>query len=90
MAVFDCTSRNLCLYFHTTINKTMSDNLARNQKYFNCSKESELKYVSGLYSENQKVYDFLVSSCKDGKIKYSTHAEVYALIKKELGLDKKG
>ena len=67
----------------------MAQNLSRDQKFFNCSEEHELKYVSGLYSESQKVYDYLVSNCKSGKIKYSSHAEVYALIKNELGFDKK-
>ncbi len=68
-----------------TKSKVMSENLARDQKYFNCSEEHELKYVSGKYADQEKVYQFLVESCKNNKIHYSTHMEVYQLIEKELG-----
>lgn len=63
--------------------------MASDHKHFNCSEEHEFKYVSGLYSDSNTVYDFLKESCKNGKIKYSTHQEVYLLIEDELGLTRK-
>lgn len=65
----------------------MSKDLARDQKFFNCSEEHEVKYVSGRFSDSEKVYAFLKSSCKSGKIKYFSHDKVYALIKTELGVE---
>lgn len=64
----------------------MSKNNGRDQKFFNCSEQHELKYVSGKYEDSEKVYQFLVESCKNGKIKYSSHIQVYTLIEQELGL----
>lgn len=63
--------------------------MASDHKHFNCSEEHEFTYVSSLYADSQKVYDFLKESCKNGKINYSTHTEVYQLIKDELGLIQK-
>lgn len=60
-------------------NKTKDDTL------FNCSQQHELKYVSGLYSEENKVYEFLEEKCNKGIIKDFTHLQVYKLIEKELG-----
>lgn len=62
--------------------------MASDHKFFNCSEEHELKYVSNLYEDSEKVYSFLKECCKNDKIKYSTHEEVYQLIKDELGLTK--
>jgi len=67
----------------------MSTGQARDHKYFNCSEEHEFNYVSSLYEEKDKVYDFLKESCENNDIKYSTHDEVYALIKDKLEYDKK-
>jgi len=63
--------------------------MASDHKHFNCSEEHEFQYVSSLYTNSDRVCDFLKESCKSGKINYSTHAEVYKLIKDELGLSKK-
>jgi hypothetical protein len=57
----------------------------KDDKYFSCSQEHELNYISGLYQESQKVYDFLKGKCQDGSIKYSTHREVYQMIEDGLG-----
>lgn len=65
----------------------MATDKARNDLFFNCSKESELDYVAGHYQDKQAVKDFLIKKCEDGTIKYSKHIEVYKLIKKELGHD---
>lgn len=62
--------------------------MASDHKYFNCSEEHEFKYVSELYEDSEKVYLFLKESCKNDKIKYSTHEEVYQLIQDNLGLKK--
>ena len=58
---------------------------AKDDKYFNCSQEHEKDYVSNLYTNSKEVYDFLVIQCNSNEIHYSTHKEVYELIKKELG-----
>ena len=65
----------------------MSNNLAKDQKYFNCSEDYELKNVSEKYEEQETMLAFLIECCKNGKIKYSTHREVYELIKKEMRLE---
>ena len=57
----------------------------KDDKYFNCSQEHEFKYVSELYDDKDSVYNFLKEKCKNGNIKYSTHSEVYQMIKDELG-----
>ena len=63
----------------------MARDKAKDDKFFNCSQEHELNYVSGLYTETKSVYDFLKKKCNAGVIKYSTHMEIYELIKDELG-----
>jgi len=63
----------------------MARDKAKDDKYFNCGQEHEFDYVSGLYAEKEKVYDFLKKKCSDKTISYSTHLEVYKLIEKELG-----
>ena len=57
----------------------------KDAKYFNCSQDHERIYVANRYKQNAVVKDFLIKKCKDGTIKYSTHQEVFELIKKELG-----
>ncbi len=60
--------------------------MARDDKFFNCNQEYEDRYVAGLYGSNEdEVSRFLFSKCSDNTIKYSTHMEVYTLIKNELG-----
>ncbi len=63
----------------------MGRDKSKDDEYFNCSQEHEFNYVSGLYEDKNKVYDFLKDKCKDGTIKYSRHYKVYELIEKELG-----
>ncbi len=67
----------------------MARDKAKDDKHFNCSQEHEFTYVSGLYSDKTadkiKVYLFLKKKCEDGSIKYSTHYEVYGMIKDEIG-----
>ena len=63
----------------------MARDKAKDDKYFNCGEEHEKKYVSSLYDNKTAVYNFLVSSCANGKISYSTHMKVYQLIKENLG-----
>jgi len=60
----------------------MARDKARDDKYFNCKQEHE----DGLYGSNKdKVSTFLSNKCDNNTIKYSTHKEVYNLIKEELG-----
>ena len=63
----------------------MARDKAKDDKHFNCSQEHEFTYVSELYKGSISVYEFLKKKCKDGGIKYSTHMEVYQMIKNELG-----
>jgi hypothetical protein len=60
---------------------------SKDDKYFNCSEDHELKYISGHYDNSNRVYTFLLLSCFNHKIKGLTHLEVYQLIKKELGFN---
>ena len=59
--------------------------MARDNEHFNCSQEHEFNYVSKLYTEQIKVYNFLKASCEEGDISYSTHKEVYEMINKKFG-----
>lgn len=64
----------------------MARDKAKDDKYFNCSEEHENNYVSSLYGDNQTTVSvFLETECEDNTINYSTHMEVYELIKNELG-----
>ena len=63
----------------------MARDKAKDDKFFNCSQDHELNYVASLYTEKQKVLDFLKKKCADGTIKYFTYMKVYELIKKDLG-----
>ena len=65
--------------------KQMARDKARDDEFFNCSQEHEFQYVSGLYSEKEKVYKYLKEKCADGTIKYSTHMQVYEMIANDLG-----
>ncbi|TGL58458.1 hypothetical protein EHQ64_18870 [Leptospira sarikeiensis] len=58
--------------------------MSKDQKHFNCSEEHEIEYVASLYAHSEKVKQLLKDKCKSKEIHYSTHAEVYALIEKEL------
>jgi len=48
---------------------------------FNCSQEHEFDYVKNLYSEPDKVYDWLKAACAKGKLNHSKHVEVYVMLK---------
>lgn len=64
----------------------MARDKAKDDKYFNCSQEHELNYVANLYGSNRmQVKEFLKRKCGDNTIHYSTHMEVYELIRRELG-----
>lgn len=63
----------------------MARDKSKDDKYFSCEQEHELKYVSGLYIQQQQVYTFLKQKCADNAIKYSTHHQVYKLIQDKLG-----
>ena len=64
----------------------MGRDKSKDDKFFNCSQEHEIDYVSGLYGDNSdKVSKYLKEKCKDGSINYSKHIEVYEMIKNDLG-----
>jgi len=63
----------------------MARDKAKDDKFYNCSEEHERDYVSGLYYNKSVISDFLIKKCKDNSINYSTHTEVYELIKSEFG-----
>lgn len=59
---------------------------AKDDKFFNCDQDYEVELVANHYGSNkQVVINFLKESCHNGKIHYSTHLQVYTLIKNELG-----
>ncbi|RHX83857.1 hypothetical protein DLM78_20450 [Leptospira stimsonii] len=63
--------------------------MTSDHKLFNCDEEYEVDYVASLYPANrERVKAFLKDSCRSNKIHHSTHAQVYDLIKRELGLIK--
>lgn len=64
----------------------MARDKTKDDKYFNCSEKHENDYVSSLYGNNKdSVSNFLVTACDDNTINYSTHMEVYELIKNQFG-----
>ncbi|MGE0567077.1 MAG: hypothetical protein AB7O73_03950 [Bacteroidia bacterium] len=63
----------------------MGRDKARDDKFVNCSQESELVYISSLYERSFDVLIFLRRECNYGNLKYSTHREVYDLISRKLG-----
>lgn len=63
----------------------MARDKSKDDRYFSCEQEHELKYVSSLYKEQQIVYNFLKQKCQDNTIKYFTHQKVYKLILDKLG-----
>lgn len=65
----------------------MAESKRRDDNLFNCSESYELDYVAGRYKERDQVKAFLIKMCEGKKIYHSTHTQVYALIKKELGFD---
>lgn len=65
----------------------MAKDKARDDMFFNCSKQNEVDYVAGLYTDSEGVRNLLKKKCDDGSIHYSKHIEVYELIEKELGYD---
>jgi hypothetical protein len=65
----------------------MARDKSRDDKLFNCDQTYELGYVSGLYTQKNKVHDFLLEKCREKVIYHSTHKEIYQLIKEKLGLE---
>jgi len=63
----------------------MARDKSKDDKYFNCSQEHEINYVASLYTNTERVKQFLKDKCRQGVIKYSTHMQVYKLIQDELG-----
>ncbi|MEE4788622.1 hypothetical protein V2K52_13990 [Pseudomonas alliivorans] len=63
----------------------MARDKAKDDKMFNCSQDHEREYVANLYDKNaENVKNFLITNCKNGAIKNSTHKAVYELIKSKL------
>ena len=62
----------------------MARDKSKDNLYSNCSQDSEHEYVAGLYEDGAGVLIFLKAECKENRIHYSTHMEVYKLIEKEL------
>ncbi|MFA4795092.1 hypothetical protein [Leptospira kirschneri] len=61
--------------------------MTSDHKLFNCDEEYEVDYVASRYpNDRERVKTFLKESCRNKSIYHSTHAQVYALIKTELGL----
>lgn len=58
------------------------------QKYFNCSEDYELDYIAGQYADTTAVKQWLKEKCADKTIRYSTHDQLYTLLK-EAGFAKK-
>ena len=46
----------------------MARDKAKDDKYFNCSQEHEINYVSGLYAKSSEIKSFLIIQCRNGKI----------------------
>ncbi len=66
----------------------MARDKARDDKFFNCSQDSEHDYVAGCYPEKDRprVREFLKKECADGTIRNMTHAALYELIASKLGV----
>jgi hypothetical protein len=62
----------------------MKRDKAKDDILFNCRKLHELDYVASLYKNSAVVRMFLKSKCQGHQLFYSTHQEVYELIKEEL------
>ncbi|MCC8194489.1 MAG: hypothetical protein LIP28_07580 [Deltaproteobacteria bacterium] len=60
------------------------DNVKRDNKYFNCGEDHEIRHVAGQYRDPEEVAAYIRQECVSGHIHYWTHEKVYAL------LDKKG
>lgn len=63
----------------------MARDKSRDDMFFSCSQDHELRYVASLYLDRNGVYDFLKRKCGDGTISYLRHMQVYQLIQRELG-----
>ena len=48
----------------------------KDAKFFNCSEEHELNYVSGKYKDREKVREFIKEKCKDKTIHYWTQEKL--------------
>lgn len=68
---------------------TEAKDKARDDALFNCSQQHEIDYVASRYPQARRdeVKQLLLARCKDKTFHHATHAEVYAQIRKELGLE---
>ena len=66
----------------------MEKSVERDNKFFNCSEEHELKHVAGKYENPDAVAAFIKQECASGLIHYWTHEKVYDLLQKK-GFKKK-
>lgn len=53
----------------------------KDSKYFNCSEEHELEYVSNKYKDKVAVKNFIRSKCKDKTIHYWTQEKLAEFLK---------
>lgn len=64
----------------------MARDKAKDDRFFNCAQYYEIEQVASHYDHNKaEVLEFLKSSCTKKVILYSTHMQVYQLIKEKLG-----
>jgi hypothetical protein len=73
-----------CLVENQT-GKTMARDKEKDHHYFNCREIQALNDLTALYEEGFVVRKFIINRCQTGQITYRTHADLYALIEKELG-----
>lgn len=66
----------------------MARNKEKDHHYFNCREIQELNDLAALYEQGIVVRKFIINRCQTGQIAYRTHADLYALIEKELGFPK--
>lgn len=65
----------------------MTTGKARDDKFFNCSQDSERDYVKKLYAgHEQQIEDYIKEQCKVGKIHYTSHEKLYQMIYDDLKL----
>lgn len=60
----------------------MTKDKAKDDEYFNCSQDHEHDYVKNLYKQSEEVGEWLKKKCADGTISYTTHKELYDMLKK--------
>ena len=60
---------------------------SKDNAFFDCSREEELNYISGLYINKKKVYAYLKHSCDINLLKKITHKHLFILIKSIMGYE---